>query len=106
MRKFVLVVGLIAAVCAFTAQAGAERVVLAQSSVRGMAFDVFIRLQNGMSEGELLLRAGKPDSESIENMRNDIVKTYYYLPTPSDPWITTIRLVGGRITNLERIKKF
>ena len=39
-------------------------------------------------------------------MRNDIVKTYYYFPTSSDPWITTIRLEGGRIASLERIKKF
>ena len=72
---------------------------------RGMDFDVFIRLQTGMSEGELLLRAGKPDSESIENLRNDIVKSYYYFPTTANPWITTIRLRGGRIVNIDRVKK-
>ncbi len=86
--------------------AAAENLQLAQSEVRGLPFEVFIRLQQGMSEGELILRTGKPDAQSVENMRNDIVKTYYYFPTSSDPWITTIRLEGGRIASLERIKKF
>ena len=58
-----------------------------------------------MSEGELLLRAGKPDSESVENFRYDIVKTYYYFPTVSNPWMTAITLRGGRISNIERTKK-
>jgi len=79
--------------------------VVAQSDARGMDFDVYIRLQTGMSEGELLLRAGKPDSESVENFRNDIVKTYYYFPTISNPWITAITLRGGRIANIERTRK-
>jgi hypothetical protein len=86
--------------------AAAESPRAAESEVRGLRFEVFIRLQQGMSEGELLLRAGKPDSQAVENMRNDIVKTYYYFPTTADPWITTIRLEGGRIASLERIKKF
>ena len=87
------------------ADARPQRTTLAQSDTRGLDFDVYIRLQNGMSEGELQLRAGKPDSESVENFRNDIVKTYYYFPTPSNPWITTITLRGGRIVNIERTKK-
>lgn len=106
MKPFLLILGLVAAVSAPASAVRAQPMLLAQNDVRGMAFNVFIHLQQGMSEGELLLRAGKPDSQSIENMRNDIVKTYYYFPTPSDPWITTIRLEGGRIANLERIKKF
>lgn len=77
----------------------------AAEDTRGMGFDIYIRLQNGMSEGELLLRAGKPDSEAVENTRGNIVKTYYYFPTASDPWITTVTLRGGRIINLERVKK-
>ncbi len=79
--------------------------VAAADDTRGMGFDIYIRLQNGMSEGELLLRAGKPDSEAVENARGNIVKTYYYFPTASDPWITTVTLRGGRIINLERVKK-
>jgi hypothetical protein len=106
VRNWFLIVVVIAHFGGFSPASAGELAVPAQSEVRGMAFDVFIRLQQGMSEGELLLRAGKPDSQSVENMRNDIVKTYYYFPTASDPWITTIRLQGGRIANLERIKKF
>ncbi len=106
MKNFLVMTGLLAALGGFAPGAVAETMLLAQNDTRGLAFDVFIRLQKGMSEGELLLRAGKPDSESVENMRYDIVKTYYYFPTSSDPWITTIRLVGGRIADLERIKKF
>ena len=75
------------------------------NDARGMDFDVFIRLESGMSEGELLLRAGKPDSESVENLLGNIIKSYYYFPTPSSPWITTITLRGGRIVNLDRVKK-
>ena len=80
-------------------------ITVAANDTRGMEFDVFIRLQNGMSEGELLLRAGKPDSESVENFRSNIVKTYYYFPTTANPWITTITLRGGRILNIDRVKK-
>ena len=75
-------------------------------AARGMDFDVFIRLQTGMTEGELLLRAGRPDHEGVENFRNDIVKSYYYYPTVANPYITLVTLRGGRIANLERIKKF
>ena len=72
--------------------------------VRGMNFDTFIRLQRGMTEGELLERAGRPDYASVENF--DITKTYYYFPTVADPFTTTVTLRGGRIENLERVKKF
>ncbi len=75
-------------------------------AVRGMDFDIFIRLQAGMTEGELLLRAGRPDHEGLENFRNDIVKSYYYFPTVANPYTTVVTLRGGRIANLERIKKF
>jgi len=76
------------------------------ASVRGMEFDVFIRLQSGMTEGELLLRAGRPDYEGLENLWHDIVKSYYYFPTVANPYTTVVTLRGGRIANLERIKKF
>lgn len=72
---------------------------------RGMDFDIFIRLQVGMSEGEVILRAGKPDHESVENFRNNVVKSLYYYPTVGNPYITIVTLSGGRITNLERTRK-
>jgi hypothetical protein len=39
---------------------------LAQAESRGMEFAVFIRLKPGMTEAELLQRAGPPDYESTE----------------------------------------
>ena len=75
-------------------------------AVRGMEFDVFIRLQRGMTEGEVLLRAGPPDYESVENLVYDIVKSYYYFPTIANPYTTVVTLRGGRVASLERIKKF
>jgi hypothetical protein len=78
----------------------------AAETVRGMAFDTYIRLERGMSEGELLVRAGKPDDVAVENVRAGIVKSYYYFPTGSDPFITVVTLRGGRIANLERTRKF
>lgn len=78
----------------------------AAAPVRGMDFDTFIRLQRGMTEGELLLRAGRPDHESVENFRHDIVRTFYYFPTVANPYITVVTLRGGRIAEVDRIKKF
>ncbi|MDH5537381.1 MAG: hypothetical protein OEZ08_17655, partial [Betaproteobacteria bacterium] len=66
----------------------------------------FIRLQRGMTEGELILRSGRPDHESVENFRHDIVKSYYYYPTLANPFITTVTLRGGRIADIERVKSF
>ena len=78
----------------------------AAAPVRGMEFDTYIRLQRGMTEGELLLRAGRPDHESVENFRSDIVKSWYYFPTTADPYTTTVTVRGGRIGSIDRVKKF
>jgi hypothetical protein len=74
--------------------------------VRGMPFDTYIRLERGMSEGELLLRAGKPDQVALDTAAYGLAKSYYYFPTSSDPFITVVTLRGGRIANLERTRKF
>lgn len=76
------------------------------TAVRGMEFDVYIRLQRGMTEGELLLRAGRPDYASVESFRHDIEKTFYYFPTVANPFTTAVRLRGGRIHDIERVRKF
>jgi hypothetical protein len=73
--------------------------------VRGLDFQTFTRLYRGMSEGELMLRAGRPDFDSVENFRHDIVRSYYYYPTPSDPFITVISVRGGQIVHIERTRK-
>ncbi len=73
-------------------------------SVRGIDFDAYIRLQRGMTEGKL--RAGRLDHESLDNLRNDIVKTYFYFPTMASPYTTVVTLRAGRIVELNRVKKF
>jgi hypothetical protein len=74
-------------------------------AVRGMEFDTFIRLQAGMTEGELLVRAGRPDHEAIESLA-DYDRTYYYFPTVANPYTTMVRLRSGRIVSLDRVKQF
>jgi uncharacterized protein DUF4124 len=77
----------------------------AQSSARGMDYNTYIRLQVDMDEGELLSRAGPPDSRSVENLEGDIVKNFYYMPTLANPYITTVKLRAGRIVSIDRTKK-
>jgi hypothetical protein len=71
---------------------------------RGMEFVTYIRLQRGMSEGELLHRAGRPDHVSLDNT-GDIVKSFYYYPTTGDPFTTMVTVRSGRIDQIERMKK-
>lgn len=71
---------------------------------RGMPFEVYIRLEHGMTEGELVLRAGKPDHYAIDNVHEGL-KSYYYFPTLANPFLTTISLRSGRIAGIERVRK-
>jgi hypothetical protein len=82
----------------------ASAVHAADEPPRGMAFEVYIRLEHGMTEGELLLRAGKPDHRSDDN-RREALKTFYYHPTSANPYLTTITLRSGRIVNIERLRR-
>lgn len=75
-----------------------------EEAPRGMPFEVYIRLEIGMTEGELVLRAGKPDHQSIDNKREGL-KSFYYYPTPAIPHLTTVTLRSGRIINIERERK-
>ena len=74
------------------------------SAVRGMEFETFIRLQAGMNGGELLVRAGRPDHESLDNL-GDYDRSWYYFPTVANPYTTVVRLRSGRIVSLDRIKR-
>ena len=78
----------------------------AASGPRGMDFSIYAMLQRGMTEGELLQRAGAPDHQSLDSFHWDIVKTYYYFPTPANPYTTSVVLRGGRIFEIDRVKKF
>ena len=104
----------------------AERAALAPKPVRGLEFRKYVNLQQGMTEGELLGIAGEPDLMSDQGVaiaapaatvpvnRNFnvaareglVMKTYTYLPTSADPFTTTITMVGGRISDMDRVRKF
>lgn len=107
------------------ARIAAERIAAAPRQYRGLDFRNYVRIRRGMSEGELLGIAGEPDLKADQGVaisapttvqfgRNFstaartglVMKTYTYLPTPADPFTTTITLVGGRVSELERVRKF
>lgn len=100
--------------------------------VRGLTFYDYIRIQQGMTEGEVLVRAGPPDyveesastAYGVAGFGNGfmqpgrkihpiitvpaygLIKTFYYFPTDADPFTTRIIFSGGRVFEIERIKKF
>jgi hypothetical protein len=103
----------------------AERDAAAAKQPRGLDFRRYVSIQRGMSEGELLSVAGQPDfvsDQGIALAAPDTVqagryrrvparsgyslKTWTYLPTSADPFTTTITLVGGRVSDVERVRKF
>lgn len=107
------------------ARAAAERAALAPRQYRGLEFRKYISIQRGMTEGELLGIAGEPDlmsdqgvaiaaPQTVQVGRNLStaaraglsMKTYTYMPTSADPFTTTITLVGGRVSEVERVRKF
>ena len=78
-----------------------------------------------MTEGEVLGYAGPPDfgahqgvayaAPSTVQVGPDLraaarvgwsLSTWTYLPTTADPFTTTITFVGGRVSDIERIRKF
>jgi len=89
---------LTAALCCAAASAAAEM------PPQGMPFEVYIRLEHGMTEGELVLRAGRPDHHATVNRREGL-KSYYYFPTSANPFLTTVTLRSGRIVDIERVRK-
>lgn len=105
-----------------------------QTATRGMDFGVYIMLRAGMSEGELLQRAGPPDFQTndgsvgvgvvghhrrindpagnrvrgprVHTFSNLELKRYYYYPTVSNPFTTVLTLTGGTISDLQRTRQF
>jgi hypothetical protein len=104
----------------------AQRAAAAPKPARGLEFRKYISIQRGMSEGELLGVAGAPDllvdnggawfpaAAPVVTGRSTrggaivggAMRTYTYLPTSADPFTTTITLIGGRVSEMERIRKF
>lgn len=83
---------------------GAERAPQ-QAGPRGLPFETYILIRRGMSEGELLGRAGPPDHRGNEVNRGLLQESWYYLPTATDPFTTIIQMRGGRVVDTERIRK-
>ena len=85
------------------ARLAAERTAAMPPRPRGLDFRSYLSLSRGMSEGELITIAGAPDL-----LFSDVfaVKHYTYLPTTVDPFTTTILVISGRISQIERVRKF
>lgn len=107
------------------ARLAAERAAAAPKQARGLDFRKYVSIERGMSEGELMALAGEPDLVSDQGIalaapttvqagrrlrvpaRAGLsLKTWTYLPTSADPFTTTITLVGGRVSEVERVRKF
>lgn len=84
------------------ARAAAERAASAPYQPRGLDFRKYVSLQRGMGEGELVAIAGAPDLL----FRDFSFRTYTWLPTPADPFTTTVTVVSGRVSEIERLRKF
>jgi hypothetical protein len=103
----------------------AERAAAAPPRYRGLEFRRYLSIQKGMTEGELLGIAGEPDLKSNQGIaiaapttvqvgrnfstaaREGLGMTVYtYMPVPGEPFTTTITLVGGRVSEIERVRKF
>src|SRR5262245_8283102 len=80
-----------------------QRLAASPRPPRGLSFRDYMWISHGMSEGELLTRAGAPDLMFWDAFS---FKTYTYLPTPADPFTTTITLNRGRVSEIDRVRKF
>jgi hypothetical protein len=66
-------------------------------------------IRQGMSEGEVLMKVGKPDSESMDSGGGAqvTVKRWIYLPASGDQQtITTVVFQNGKVTDVERKVSF
>ena len=62
-------------------------------------------IREGMSEGEVLMKIGKPDSESNDSGGGAkvVLKRWIYLPSPGDPqMVTTLTIREGKVTEVSR----
>jgi len=81
----------------------AQRAAAAPKPWNGLEFRKYISIQRGMTEGEMLVIAGAPDLAVRDGWS---IRTYTYFPTVADPFTTTISIVNGRVSGLERDRKF
>jgi Domain of unknown function (DUF4124) len=85
------------------ARLAAERAAATPKPPKGLDFRKYVAIQRGMSEGEFVGVAGEPDLLLWDSRA---VKTYTYYPTPADPFTTTVIVVNGRVSEIERVRRF
>jgi len=88
MRPWIAAIALIVAWPALAADAGERRFIT-----------------SGMSEGEVLMKIGKPDAQSEDSGGGAkvAVKRWIYLPAPGDSQtMTTILIKNGRVEEVNR----
>jgi hypothetical protein len=85
------------------ARLAAERASVTPRPPKGLDFRKYVSIARGMSEGELIGIAGEPDLLLWDSRA---VKSYTYYPTPAEPFTTTITLVNGRVSEIERVRRF
>jgi hypothetical protein len=85
------------------ARDAAQRAAAAPPRARGLDFRKYISLHRGMGEGEFISIAGAPDILTHEGWSG---RSYIYLPTPADPFTTTVVIGAGRVRGIERVRKF
>ena len=62
-------------------------------------------IHDGMSEGEVMMKIGRPDSESTDTGGGAkvTVKRWIYMPTQGDPQtVTTIVIRDGKVVEVSR----
>lgn len=62
-------------------------------------------IREGMSEGEVVMKIGRPDSESVDSggASKVVVKRWMYFPTSGDPQtMTTLTIRDGKVTEVNR----
>jgi hypothetical protein len=85
------------------AREAAERAAVTPRPPKGLDFRKYVAVHRGMSEGEFITIAGEPD---LLLWDSGPVKTYTYFPTSGDPFTTTVVLRHGRVSDIERVRKF
>lgn len=69
---------------------------------RGLDARTYAAIRRGMTEDEVLEIAGEPDLLLLDSRT---VKTYTYYPTAIEPYVTTVTLLHGRVSETERLRR-
>jgi hypothetical protein len=80
-----------------------ERVAATPRPARGLDSGKYRSIRRGMSESDLIGVAGAPD---LRVWDSKFLMTYTYFPTTANPFTTTITLVRGRVSEIERVRRF